>query len=758
VLLILAGAVWLGLVAAEPPRRLPTTAAADHFSADRAMRDLDVIARAPHPVGSPDHARVRDYLVTRLRQLGCDTVRVQHATGFNTLGNTPIAAVIDNVICVKWGTHPGRSVLLMAHYDAVPRSYGAADDGSGVAAILETLRALQHGPPLANDVIAVFSDAEEQGLLGAEAFVDLDPSARNVGVVLNADARGVSGPVYMFQTTPGNTPLISTLAAQVPDAYASSLTGDIYRHLPNDTDLSIWLHSRWTGGAMNFAFIGGLSHYHTPRDNLASLDHRSLQHLGNYLLPLTRAFGNADLTAPRTADAEYFDAPLVGVIHYPETWALPIALIEVVGVLVLLAAAVGRNALTWRGVGLGAAVAAGAFTLPAGFTWVVWRGIMALHPAYAEMTQRNPYHAALYLAAFTALSATLVVALQRLAMRRAKALELAVVPYLLWTAAAVACAIELPGGSFLLEWPLAAALLGGMAVLLEWPAPVVALSALPALTLFAPLVSALATGLTAAFFPECMLLVALALLLVVIPIQLADSAWRRVLPAGAALGLVCLVAAEVLSGFNASHPRPDSLLYLVNADSGTAWWATWDRHPDGWTRHALGPEPRAIAFARFQLTFGADSLLATSAPVDTTDDVDVRVVSSEFLPDGRRIHLNITAPVSVDRVTFAFAGDSFPLRDLVINGRPIRPGIGDKYQPRYHRGSRGRLLTFFGIPPGGIDLRFTVPSVERVPLLVVAALDGFPGVIGVPAPRPPSFMSKPFVMTDERVVSETVWM
>ncbi len=206
VLLILAGAAWLGVAAAGSPRPLPATAAVDRFAAARALPDLQFIARTPHPVGSADHAGVRDYLVSRLHQLGCDSVDVQHATGFNTLGDTPNAAAVDNVICLKRGTHPGRSVVLMAHYDAVPRSHGAADDGSGVAAILETLRALQHVPRLDNDLVAVFSDAEEPGLLGAEAFVDLHPWAQSAGAVVNVDARGVSGPTYMFQTTPGRRP------------------------------------------------------------------------------------------------------------------------------------------------------------------------------------------------------------------------------------------------------------------------------------------------------------------------------------------------------------------------------------------------------------------------------------------------------------------------------------------------------------------------------------------------------------------------
>jgi hypothetical protein len=54
------------------------------FSAERAMRHVEVIARRPHPAGSAAHDTVRDHLATQLEPLGMD-VALQHgtATGWN---------------------------------------------------------------------------------------------------------------------------------------------------------------------------------------------------------------------------------------------------------------------------------------------------------------------------------------------------------------------------------------------------------------------------------------------------------------------------------------------------------------------------------------------------------------------------------------------------------------------------------------------------------------------------------------------------
>jgi hypothetical protein len=75
-----------------------------------------------------------------------------------------------NVIGVKPGNTPTHTVVVGAHYDSVYTD-GAIDNGSGVAAVLETARILSHSKTDA-DVYFVFFDAEEIGLLGSEAFVD----------------------------------------------------------------------------------------------------------------------------------------------------------------------------------------------------------------------------------------------------------------------------------------------------------------------------------------------------------------------------------------------------------------------------------------------------------------------------------------------------------------------------------------------------------------------------------------------------------
>ena len=74
ILLFTALAVALGLavIASQTPAPRPVSTPPEIFAAERAMADVREIARAPHPVGSAEHARVQTYLMQRMAALGLD--------------------------------------------------------------------------------------------------------------------------------------------------------------------------------------------------------------------------------------------------------------------------------------------------------------------------------------------------------------------------------------------------------------------------------------------------------------------------------------------------------------------------------------------------------------------------------------------------------------------------------------------------------------------------------------------------------------
>jgi Zn-dependent M28 family amino/carboxypeptidase len=168
-------------------------------------------------------------------------------------GEIASAATVRNLVARIPGAASTGGVLLTAHYDSRTQSPGAGDDATGVAAILETVRALRTGPPPRNDVIILLTDAEELGLLGATAFAEGHPWMQDVAVALSVEMRGGGGPATMFETGDGNGWVVAALAEGAPKGFAFSLGTEVYRRMPTDTDFTIFREAGVQG--LNFAAI-----------------------------------------------------------------------------------------------------------------------------------------------------------------------------------------------------------------------------------------------------------------------------------------------------------------------------------------------------------------------------------------------------------------------------------------------------------------------------------------------------------------------
>ena len=198
------------------PQSIQKNEALSQFSTKRALEIVKIISEKPHFVCSENHNEVASYLVQELKKMGLET---SFKEGFTLtekgtlVKSKNILARIKGTSTALGMTDKNKALLLLSHYDSAPHSYshGASDDGSGVATILEGVRAfLENKTAHKNDVIILFSDAEELGLNGAALFVTQHKWAKEVGLVLNFEARGSSGPSYMLmETNGGNAALVN---------------------------------------------------------------------------------------------------------------------------------------------------------------------------------------------------------------------------------------------------------------------------------------------------------------------------------------------------------------------------------------------------------------------------------------------------------------------------------------------------------------------------------------------------------------------
>lgn len=334
VLLLLLLNIGLSNFLRSPVQVIPSTAPGTVFSGDRAYSTLAALIaeNTAHPAGSAENKVLKNRIVERLSELGL-TSEIQ--SDFKCSYLAPGCSVVENIIAVIKGSDSdadAKAILLTAHYDSVPGSVGAADDMAGVAAMLEIATNVTSMPVFSNDIILLFSDAEETGLRGAMAFADSHPLMDKVGLVLNMEARGVTGSSMMFETGPGNINQIAGFKAETSHPNASSLTIEIYKRMPNATDYLIYGMRNLPG--LNYSFSQGVSLYHSQKDDLEHLDVRSLQHQGDNLSSAIRAFGNKDLNAlPADEDATYFDLFGLYLVSWPESVGPILAAIALVSLL-----------------------------------------------------------------------------------------------------------------------------------------------------------------------------------------------------------------------------------------------------------------------------------------------------------------------------------------------------------------------------------------------------------------------------------------
>lgn len=734
-LLVLAAlAVWSVL----PPSPRSADAAADEFSAGRAFATVEAVGGEVHPHGTAAAAAVRDTIVADLEELGLDPEVTDGVGMSGRLGDQSRVAATKNVVATIPGTDSTGPVFLVAHYDSAEVSHGANDDGAGVATLLETARALGEGEPLRNDLVLVFTDAEEACLCGAEAFAHADPRAADGGVVVNVEARGSSGPAIMFETSDGNAALVDAYS-HVPYPVGSSMAVEVYRILPNDTDFSPFLddpEGRFTG--LNSAYIDGSATYHAPQDTPERMSTASLQHHGANMLALARELGDADaatLATPSADDATYFPLPGGVLARYPGrlVWPLAVAAVLAVGALAVAVARrreVRGERTTAGALALGFASAllplAGAVVGSIALWWVM--GLV--RPGYDEML--DPWRPWGFRVALLGIVATVWTA-WFLGLRRSLGGAALAVGALGWLAVlGVVLAAVTPGGSYLAALPaLAGAVAGlltlrvargvvGRRVVVTLGAAVGVVLLVPIVLLFFPALG-LATGAAPAVVAALLALVLTPVLAVLWP-----RGRRRALGlvgGCAAVGVVALVVGFVVDPFDAEHPEPTRLAYALDADTGSAHWVSDEGTPSDWTAQFVDTETDlSEPFPMFDGEVHAGDAEAADLPAPVVD-----VEDAEPAGDARVLTLRVTpgegAPIGTAGALRYVQLNAAGVESATVAGREVPVG-------------GGALDTRFYAPgDDGFEVTLTVPAGQPLDLRVVAAgggLEGLPGFVERP--------------------------
>lgn len=669
------------------------------FNVHRAQARLtDLISAArPHPADTPPNDVVRDRLLAHLSAMGLDP-QVRDAMACNAIEKARgvSCARVRNVV-VTIGPSAGRHLLLNAHYDSSTAGPGAGDDGAGVATLLEVASILK-GEPLRRPVTFLFNEGEELGLVGARAFLQRDPLAARVDSLINLEARGTTGPVNMFETSRPNGAAIRAYSRAVKRPVASSLATDVYRQLPNYTDVNSFAKRGWT--TLNLAMTGNETRYHSAGDDLHALDVRSLQHMGDQALGLARELANG---VPE-AGAQRIFMDLLGV----ELITLP----QSVGLVVLAGLVAGFAWIAWRRQSLGWPLLTMLATLLIG-TAVAWLGETIVGLVRPGMFWRA-YPLGTHLAVYASMTAVGLIALRTIG-GKIETERLRTAYWLLFLLIGVAVAPIAPGGIIYFLLPplvLLPAMLARRSArdAERWAAlAAIALLFLTYGIMLAQVEELLNQGPMWLFAP----LGALIILPVLIEAQpmIRDINRRSAIGTAAVLAIAGWAAAAAAPAYSADRQQRFSIEHVTDTTTGKASWSVVNDHsplPSAYRR--LGRWRWAkLPYSKRERWLSAAPAVAGIKPPTATP---IAIAKGRL----RTVQL-LLGTNGADSVTLVAPEDA-DIRSAGVEGF-VRPIVRSVKKDKYY-------LQCFGRSCDGQSLTIVIGNPDAVEFTIVGSRSGLP--------------------------------
>lgn len=753
-LLFIAGTIGLIYLLMMPQWVSTDDALLSEYSTKRALEKVKVISQNPHFVGSENHKMVEEYLVNELQNLGLET-QIQEGTTFSDWGNLTKS---KNILARIKGSDSSKALLLLSHYDSAPHSYshGASDDASGIATILEGVRAfLANKTPHKNDIIILFSDAEELGLNGAALFVTQSNWAKEVGLVLNFEARGSAGPSYMLmEVNKGNANMVKEFTAANPSyPVSNSLMYSIYKMLPNDTDLTVFREQGKIQG-FNFAFIDNHFNYHTAQDDFNHLSPKTMEHQGTYLVPLLNYFSNSDLTSLQSGDDYvYFNTPFK-FVSYPFSWVLPMVLIAVFLFLFLVFIGLGKRVLAFSEMGKGFLIFLGALLVSGITTYFGWKLLLKIYPQYNDILHGFTYNGHDYIGAFVFLSLAISLLFYSNSNSENKTENYSVAPLFIWILINIAIAFYLPGAGFLIIPLFFSLFMLAYFVTTQKTNPILNLIlSIPSLIIIVPFIIMFPIGLGLKILAGSAVLTVLVfgLLLPIFGSFPRKGFWVLVL---FLVSIGFFMKASFNSNYAVGTAKPNSLLYVYNADTKKAVWTTYDINLDSWTKMYLGENPKeATELNKNPLFSKYNSGFTYSAEADVKDlgEPSISFLRDSIAGSQHYYKIKITPNRPVNRYD-VFANENMTFYNLKANGASALDQKGSIYK---RRGKK--LVSYYVVDNEPLELQFSIPVNAVFEMdLMESSFDLMSNPKFRIAKRLPWMMPTPFVLNDAVVIQKKI--
>jgi hypothetical protein len=730
--------VLIALKLFSPPKALPESASGNGFSAERALDHLKKVAAFPHSAGQSEHQKVVEYIAAYCAKNGLE-VSLQDSTGIRSNPGLVIAGSPRNIIARRKGDSSRKALLVVGHYDSQFNTPGASDNGAAVSSMLEVIQLLSREKKQRNDIVFLFTDQEEMGLLGAESFVHTWPGIDSIGFVLNFDARGNAGPVLTFEISEPNGWAVSRYAKSVSHPYANSFLYEAYKLLPNDTDFSMFRKKKISG--LNSAFADGYTYYHSAADTYGNLDLNTLQDEGDNMLSLVRYFGNTDLSNTRAADVIFFNPVGDWLIVFPKSLDILFISLITFGFAWLVYLGITKNRLTFGKMLLGALFTLIAIILSVVLGIVVVKTVSSLYPHYSNFKGSTFYNTNYYLLSFWGISLLSFVLIAGSRIRRWQTDSMVFGGMLLLVITMFLMKIFLNTAAYVIYFPMffieTIYLWHYLANVRYENKPVTysltqLLPLAPAILFWAPFIYLLYImfGFSAPY--GAMIAVAFSFPFMVPGLKHALTVYKRYVPLSLlAVIITGLILGHISSGYTQQQPLLTNLMYAVDFDTNKALWVSDNNKLDEWNRKYIHTA-RKEKFNEFYPEWNMYLWKGNAPLIADIKKGSITILSDTSDNSVRRLSLLVASRDSVNSVELWFPDSTAVTK---INDR-------DVFKKNSAIANRYTRFKYYAPSPAGFKVDVAMPKSAKLTIKFIERKIGLPGSL-IKEPLPNSIGNGP---------------
>ena len=216
----------------------------------------------------------------------------------------------------------------------------------------------------------------------------------------------------------------------------------------------------------------------------------------------------------------------------------------------------------------------------------------------------------------------------------------------------------------------------------------------------------------------------------------------------------CFVYAGINSGYEKGKAKSNSLLYVYNADTDAAVWATYDVNLDYWTKNYLGNAPqkeyelnKLPMFSKYNSTF---TYSATAPKIDLQKPT-VSFLKDSVIGNNRYLKIKITPNRKVNRYDI-FANPKMEFYNFKANGVSTSGEKGNKLKTK-----GTKILCYYVVKNEPLVMEFYLKKSSVFDMdLIESSFDLMSNSLFKIAPRADWMMPTPFVLNDAVLIQQKI--